>query len=179
MKLSRSIFVLILLFSVLAGCASKPSLKKDYHTRLVKLHDKIDTVETSLAQVKGYPQKAGQIDLQVAKFFAQYIAWELEHPKQMKEALALSGYYKRIKLNESERNERYYFTLDYELTGAMEILNQAMARLDSDKKWPEVKEIQWDKVKYKDGFFRENGKPVFFSGFNLFFSADSICCPAA
>jgi beta-galactosidase len=120
-----------------------------------------------LEQAEGYPKKAGLIDLQVAKFFAEYIDWELDHPELMKEALGLSEYFKKIEVDQPERHRRYHFLIDHELTDSMEILDQAMARLDSDKKWPKLKDIEWDKIKYQDGYFRYNGVPVFFGGFNV------------
>lgn len=161
--------VFVLLCS-LAGCVSGKSYQEDFKGRLSQLHAKIDVVSEALERTEGFEKKAGLIDLQVAKFFAEYIAWELEHPELMKEALGLSEYFKKIEVGQPECQRRYLFHIDHELTGSMEILDQALERIASDKKWPEVKEVQWDKVKFQDGFFRADGRPVFFGGFNMLLS---------
>lgn len=167
MRLFKLIVIASLMLGSFAGCASNKLYQKDNRGSLSKLHDKINFVADALEDAEGYPEKAGLIDLQVAKFFAGYIAWELEHPELMIEALGLSEYFKKIEVSEAECNRRYHFLIDHELADSMEILEQAMARLGSDKKWPELKDIQWDKVKYNDGCFRYNGTPVFFGGFNM------------
>jgi len=170
MKLLKSMLVLPVLFCCAAGCALDKSYQKDFRDRLSQLHTKIDTVSGVLDKAEGYPKKAGLIDVQVAGFFAEYIAWELEHPELMKEALGLSEYFKKIEVDQAERQRRYRFHIDHELTGSMEILDQALNRIASDKKWPQVENIRWEKVKYRNGFFRVYGSPVFFGGFNMLLS---------
>jgi hypothetical protein len=170
MKLIKYILVAMILPCCMVEGQVNESDQKDFKLRLSKLHTKIDAVAGALEKVEGFPKKAGLIDLQVARFFAEYVAWELEHPELMTEALGSSEYFKRIDLDESECLRRYRSHINRELTGSMEILDQALKRTGSNKKWPKVKEIQWDKVVYQDNFFRVGGEPVFFGGFNLLLS---------
>ena len=142
--------------------------KRDFGQRLSQLRERIDAVAAALDGSEGFPQKAGQIDLQVAKFFAEYVSWELEHPEIMKDALVSSeGFKKNFDVGTSEQERRYRFHIDYELTSSMGILDQAMARIGARAHWPKVPEIQWDQVKYENGGFRYNGRPVFPGGFNM------------
>ena len=112
------IFKYVLVAMVLPCCMvegkTDAPYQEDFRHRLSKLHARIDAVSDALKGIDGFPKKAGLIDLQVARFFAGYIAWELEHP--------------------------------------------------------ELRDIQWDKVEYQDGFFRIGGEPVFFGGFNMLLS---------
>ena len=78
---------LLLTFILFAGCmGNKP---EGFEQRLADLRHKIDMVETSLQLAEGLAQAKGQINLQIAKYFADYIAWELEHPDIMKDAFFL------------------------------------------------------------------------------------------
>lgn len=166
-KIISRILATFLFFCCMAEAQLKESEQKDFRNRLSKLQTKIDALAGALEKVDGYPKQAGLIDLQVAKFFAEYIAWELDHPELTTEALGLSEYFKKIELSPAEHQRRYRFHINHELTGSMEILDQAMTRLESDKKWPQVKLVDWTKVKYQDNFFRVDGEPVFFGGFNM------------
>lgn len=170
MKLFKYILIAILLPCCMVEAQVKDSEQKEFRIRLSKLHTKIDAVAGALEKVEGFPKEAGMIDLQVARFFAEYVAWELEHPELMTEALGNSEFFKKIELDQTECQRRYRAHINRELTGSMEILDQALGRIGSDKKWPEVKELQWDKAKYQDGFFRVDGEPVFFGGFNMLLS---------
>ena len=154
---------------IVQGQLSEPE-KKNFSKRLAKLHTKINTVADALEKAEGFPKQAGLIDVQVAKFFAEFIAWELEHPELTNEALGSSEFFKKIELSPAEQQRRYRFHINHELKGSMDILDQALARLDADKKWPEVKDIDWRKAKYQDNFFRVDGEPVFFGGFNMLLS---------
>ena len=138
-----------------------------YRARLAKLHGRIATVEKALKMAEAFPKQAGMIDLQVAKFFAEYVEWELDHQELTTEALGSSEFFKKVELSLAEKKRRYHAHIDRELKGSMEILDQAMARLEASKDWPKVKHIAWDKVKYKDHFFRVDDEPVFFGGFNM------------
>jgi len=169
-KIISRILTAFLFFCCMAEAQLKESEQKDFRNRLSKLQTKIDALAGALEKVDGYPKQAGLIDLQVARFFAEYVAWELEHPELTTEALGLSEYFKKIELSPAEHQRRYRFHIDHELTGSMEILDQALARLAADKKWPEVKQIDWGKAKYQDHFFRVDGEPVFFGGFNMLLS---------
>ena len=170
MKPFKFTSVLFVSLCCLAGCGSNESQKKDFGGRLAELNAKIDTVSDTLETADGYARKAGLIDLQVARFFADYIAWELEHPELMKDALGSSEFFNKIKVDKPECDRRYRFHIDHELTSSMQILDQAVERIASGKKWPEPKDIQWDKAKYQDGFFRADGDPVFLGGFNMLLS---------
>ncbi|PQJ27242.1 beta-galactosidase [Rubritalea profundi] len=170
MKLFKYILIAMLLPCCMVEAQIKESEQKDFRNRLSKLHTKIDTVSSALEEVEGFPKKSGMIDLQVARFFAEYVAWELEHPELTAEALGSSEFFKKIELDEAECLRRYRAHINRELTGSIEILDQALGRIGSKKKWPEVKEIEWDKAVYQDNFFRVNGEPVFFGGFNLLLS---------
>ena len=167
MKLIPYIFAVILFSCCFAESQIKESERKIFRNRLTKLHAKIDLVASALEKSEGYPKQAGLIDLQVARFFAEYIAWELDHPELTTEALGLSEYFKKIELSPEEHQRRYRFHIDHELKGSMEILDQARKRLAADKKWPALKQIDWTKVEYQDNFFRVDGEPVFFGGFNM------------
>ena len=106
-----------------------------FDQRLLELRQRIDAVATSLQQAEGLAQKAGLIDLQIAKYFADYIAWELDYPGIMKDALAANDFFdEQETLTPAERDQRYHDHIDRELTGAMALMKQAMRRLDEDAK---------------------------------------------
>ncbi|MBT3201305.1 MAG: hypothetical protein HN350_15500 [Phycisphaerales bacterium] len=173
MKLFKLISVVFVSLCCLAGCGadvSNVSYQKEFGGRLAELNAKIDSVSETVEKSDGYAKQAGLIDLQVARFFADYIAWELEHPELMKEALGSSEFFKKIELDQHECEKRYRFHIDHELTSSMEILDQAAERIASGKKWPAPRDIQWGKTKYQDGFFRVDGEPVFLGGFNMLLS---------
>jgi hypothetical protein len=158
------VYSLVLAF-LLASCASGGD---DFRPRLEKLNDKIETVSRVIDQADGYPGKAGRIDLQVAKFFAQYIAWELEHPEIMKDALVSSKRFeKNIHFDKTTRDKRYTHHVDHELRASMDILDQALARLEQKNSWPAVPEIPWRQMTFDKGYFRVKGRPVFPGGFNM------------
>jgi hypothetical protein len=164
----------VLIASLFFACTTDQA---DYRQRLSKLHDKIDHVSTALENSEGFPAKAGHIDLQVAKFFAEYIDWELDHPEIMKDVLIGNETYgdtkfskavkKDVGVDLSERERRFQFHIEHELNSSMDILEQALARLEQDAEWPEVKNINWEQVVFSNGYFRLNGQPVFSGGFNI------------
>ena len=169
-KLIRYILAAMMLSICMVEAKSDDADQKDFRDRLTELHARIDSVSDALEGADGYPRKAGLIDLQVARFFADYIAWELDHPELMAEALGSSEFFEGIEHDQSECLRRYRFHLDHELTGSMKVLNQAFERIASDKKWPEIREPRWDEAEFEDGFFRVDGEPVFFGGFNMLLS---------
>ena len=125
-------------------------------------------VETSLQQAEGLVQTAGLIDLQIAKYFADYITWELGHPGIMKDALAANDFFdEQETLTPAQRDQRYHDHIDRELTGAMALMDQAVKRLDEDDYGQGVEPISWADMVYKDGNFRVDGSVVFPGGFTL------------
>jgi beta-galactosidase len=139
-----------------------------FQSRLVKLHKKIDAVAAALDDADDFPQRAGRIDLQAARFFAEYIAWELEHPEMMKDALLSSEYFNATPITDPvERDRRYLLHIDSELTGSMKVLDEALSRLKKQVSWPQTREIDWSTLQFADGYFRFQGRPAFFGGFNM------------
>ena len=128
--LKVNFFKYILVAMILPCCMVEGKInephQEDFRHRLSKLHARIDAVSDALKGVDGFAKKAGLIDLQVARFFAEYIAWELEHPELMTEALGSSEFFEGINNDQSECLRRYRFHIDHELTGSMEILDQAL-----------------------------------------------------
>jgi len=170
---------LLITIVLISGCtttthtvtAAKPTsaiAPDGFDQRLVELRQRIDTVATSLQQAEGLAQKAGLIDLQIAKYFADYIAWELGHPSIMKDALAANDFFdEQETLTPAQRDQRYHEHIDRELTGATALMDQAMRRLDEDANGPDVEPIRWTDMVYKDGNFRVDGRLVFPGGFNM------------
>ncbi len=170
---------LLITIVLISGCTTtKPTITADKPTSavesdgfdqcLLELRQRIDTVETSLQQAEGLAQNTGLIDLQIAKYFADYIAWELGHPNIMKDALAANDFFdEQETLTPAQRDQRYHEHIDRELTGAMALMNQAMRKLDEDAHRPGVEPIRWADMVYKDGNFRVDGRVVFPGGFNM------------
>jgi len=147
---------------------TKTTESNEFDQRLIQLRQKIDTVATALQQADGLAHTTGLIDLQIAKYFADYIAWELDHPGIMKDALAANDFFdEQETLTPAQRDQRYHDHIDRELTGAMELMNQSMWRLDEDANGPGVEPIRWADMVYKDGNFRVDGRIVFPGGFNM------------
>ena len=171
----------ILLLCLLWSCTSREGIegtpetttsqetdKPDFRQRLSELRERIAAVAAALEHADGFANMAGRIDLQIPRFFADYVAWELDHPEMMTDALASDGKFRKIlNVSESERQRRYRFQVDHELAGSMQILDQAMARLSAGGEGVAVPTIRWDRMKYDDGFFRVDGRPVFPAGFNM------------
>ncbi len=136
--------------------------------RLVELKSKIETVSAALQGADPYPAHAGKIDVWVAEEFARYIAWELAHPDLMKEALVASQRYERnVVFDETTAATRYTQHIDHELSASMEILDQAMSRLNAKELWPTLQQPSWDDMQLEDGYFRVKGRAVFPGGFNM------------
>lgn len=171
----QSVIGLILFSIVLFGCAEKQAAT--HQQRLSLLNEKISEVNSALEETEGFQKKSGEIDLQIAEFFSEYIAWELENPEIMKDALVgnksiVVGTKSRAietgaNIDSLEYEKRYQHHIDYELTGCMEILDQALARLKKGADWPDEKDIEWSQMKFEDGYFRINDRPVFSGGFNV------------
>ncbi len=166
---------LILFSTVLIGCIEKQPAT--HRQRLSGLREKISEVNSALERAEGFQKKSGNIDLQIATFFADYIAWELDNVEITKDALMgnvtnvmdpKSFDIKPTTNSDSlERERRYQNHIDFELKSSMEILDQALTRLKKDADWPVVQDIQWNHMKFENGYFRVNGHPVFSGGFNL------------
>ncbi len=175
--IKQALACLLITSILISGCkpnkvivkAEKPKtaiVSDGFGQRLVELRQKIDNVETSLQQAEGLAKTAGQIDLQIASYFADYIAWELNHPSIMKDALAGNDFSaSQETLNPAQRDQRYHSHIDRELTDAMVLLNQSMLRLDEDSNEPGLEPIRWGDMVYKDGNFRVDGRVVFPGGF--------------
>ena len=156
---------------------SDTSEKRDFRSRLARLQDAIHHVDVELDHAEGFPVRSGRIDVQIAKFFASYIAWELDHPEIMKDSLLANEMLedsrydgtieKDTDIDVSERDRRFQFHIDHELTGSMEILDQALARLGAEVQRSVAPDIQWNRISFVDGYFRYNRRPVFPAGFNM------------
>ena len=126
--------------------------------RLVELQQKIDTVETSLQQAEGLAQNRGRIDLMIAKYFAGYIDWELNHPDIMLDALAANDFFdEQETLSPAQRDQRYHEHIDRELTDATALMDQAMEQLSKDVRRTGLDPILWRDMVYKDGNFHVDG----------------------
>lgn len=138
-----------------------------FDQRLSDLHQRIETVAASLQRAEGLARTAGLIDLQVAKYFAEYIAWELDHPDIIKEALAANDNFPgQEPLTPEQRDQRYLEHINRELTDAMVVLDQAMQRMEEDFR-PGPEPISWRDMVYKDDNFRVDERIVFPGGFTL------------
>lgn len=172
---THSVIGIILFWVVLSGCTEKQP--PTHQQRLSLLNEKISVVNSALEQAEGFQKKSGNIDLQIAAFFSEYIAWELDNPEIMKDALMgnkaiIVGTKSRAvetgaNIDSLERERRYQHHIDSELTSSMEILAQALSRLKKDADWPVEKDIVWNQMKFENGYFRINGRPVFSGGFNV------------
>lgn len=172
---THSVIGLILFWVVLSGCTEKQPAT--YQQRLSLLKEKISDVKSALEEAEGFKKKSGNIDLQIAAFFAEYIAWELDNAEITKDALmgsevlAVVGDFshavKKANVDSLERERRYQHHIDFEMISSMEILDQALLRLKKDADWPIEEDIQWSQMKFENGYFRINGRPVFSGGFNV------------
>jgi len=139
----------------------------EFEERLLELRQKIDHVEIKLQEAEGLAQNTGIIDMRIAKYFADYIAWELGHPAIMKDALASNDYFKgQETLTPEQRDQRYHEHIDRELTDATVLMDRTMEQLATDVRRPGVEPISWRDMIYKDGNFRVDGRVVFPGGFN-------------
>lgn len=172
---THSVIGLILFSVMLYGCSEKQPAT--HQQRLSLLKKKISEVNSALEEAEGFQKKSGNIDLQIAAFFSEYIAWELDNPEIMKDALVgnksiVVGTKSRAietgaNIDSLEHEKRYQHHIDSELTGSMEILDQALARLKKGVDWPDEKDIEWSQMKFEEGYFRINDRPVFSGGFNV------------
>ena len=162
MKKTSILLSFLLLF---IGCREKEP--EDFNTRLQNLNEKIRTVESAIEKAEGRTLQAGKIDLEIARFFAEYLSWEMEHPDIMKDVLVRDRFKGKRNLTPLQKEQRYLDHLDRELSGSDYILDQAMARLKKKDVGPLPASIDWSKVEYKDNNFRYNGRIVFPAGFNI------------
>ncbi len=177
--LKPTLACLLIIIVLISGCKTNKDIVKaekpksaivlnGFGQGLVELRQKIDNVETSLQLAEGLAQTAGQIDLKIANYFADYIDWELNHPSIMKGALASNSFFKgQEALTPAQRDERYHEHINRELTDATMLMDQRMDQLAAGVKRPGVDPIRWADMVYKDGNFRVDGRVVFPGGFNM------------
>ena len=135
---------------------------------VAELRQRIDAVAAAAGRAEGLAQAAGLVDVRVATYFADYIAWELDHPRITKDALAANDrYIGQDTLTEAQRDRRYRDHIDRELTDAMALMDQTMRRLGEDARGPGAEPIEWRDMVYEDGNFRVDGRVVFPGGFNM------------
>ena len=145
--------------------------------KLANLRDKIERTAVAIKETQGHPSRAGNIDVQIAIFFADYIEWELEHPELMKDALlgnetySDNGFVPALErprtVDPTDPERRYRSHIETELNDSTTILDQALARLEINADWPSSIDIRWSEMNYRDGYFRVHGRPVFTAGFNM------------
>jgi len=140
----------------------------EFRPRLGELQQKIDKVKIKLKQAEGLARNTGIINMRIAKYFADYIAWELDHPDIMKEALAANNFFdEQVTFTPEQRDQRYLEHIDRELTDATLLMDQAMEHLAADVRCPGLEPVPWRDMVYKDGNFRVDGHVVFPGGFNM------------
>ncbi len=178
MAIKPTCISLLICIFVVSACKTSKTVKLEepnsssvstgFEQRLVELRQKINAVETSLQHAEGLSKNMGLIDQQIAKYFADYIAWELSHPDIMKEALAANDFFKgQETLTSVQRDQRYHEHVDRELTDATALMDQVLEKMTVDVPSPGVDPIPWADMVYKDGNFRVNGRVVFPGGFNM------------
>ena len=145
--------------------------------RLSELRTRLESTRTAVDASSGYAKKAGLIDLRIAAFFADYVEWELANPELTKDALLANEMYSdnlrgpaertAYAAEEGERERRYSFHIDYELAGALQLVEEASERLEIgvNRSFPE--DIRWEDQEYHGGYFRVGGRPVFSGGFTM------------
>lgn len=162
----KFIFILFILVGFINGCVTKAT--NTYEQRLVELRQKIDTASKALQKAEGLAKTDGNINLNIASYFADYIDWELNHPDITKEALSRNDLWPgQEKLSTEQRDQRYHEHINRELTGAMLLLDQAMQGLNKNAVVSPEKPIRWNEMVFKDGYFRVDGRVVFPGGFNI------------
>lgn len=149
-----------------------------FRQRLARLRDEIEAVEPEVVSVSGFVGQSAAIDLQVARFFEEFISWELDHPDVVTEALVhnetFPGYLggspveNAAEIVAREGEPRFNAHLERELSGAMALLARAKGSLAGDRDRPEGRELDWSRLVYEDGYFRIDGRPAFTAGFNFF-----------
>lgn len=148
------------------GCTTKDSDK--FGQRLSELRQKIDTVAVALQQAEGLAKTDGDINLNIASYFADYIEWELKHPDITKDALSRNDLWPgQEKLSTEQRDKRYHEHIDRELRDAMVLLDQAIQGLDKKATISGMEPIHWNEMIFKDGNFQVDGRVVFPGGFNI------------
>ena len=91
---------------------------------------------------------AGRIDVQVADWFADYLAWEEAHPELTKAALVGDQVFSDDELvGKEEAERRYREHLERERDGALALLGRASGRLEAKRRWPAVPETDWRRMR--------------------------------
>jgi beta-galactosidase len=161
-------FILFLFILITTLNACKTEVSDRFEQRLFELRQKIDTVATALQQAEGLTKTDGNINLNIANYFADYIDWELNHPDITKDALSRNDLWPgQEKLSTEQRDQRYHDHIDRELTDAMVLLEQTMQGLDNKAVVSSMEPIRWSDMVFEDGNFRVNGRVVFPGGFNI------------
>ncbi len=165
-KSFKFLLFLFILNASISGCSTIES--DEFGQRLSVLQQKIDTVAVALQQFDGLAKTDGNINLNIASYFADYIDWELKHPDITKDALSRNDLWPgQEELNSEQRDKRYHEHINRELTGAMVLLDQAMQGQDKKDAVSSMKPIRWSNMMYQDGNFRVDGRVVFPGGFNV------------
>lgn len=151
-------FILILSPNILAN---------SFQNKLDHLKNKISEVEEASIKTKGYLKKSTEVDIQVAKWFVDLIDWELKNLDLMKDALVANEIFRKRKVDDTEKERRYQFHINYELNSSIRVLEKSLDRIRQKRKWPEYQGIDWDKMLFKDGVFKVDDKTVFPLGFNM------------
>jgi hypothetical protein len=145
-----------------------PGATVDHEERLVELRGSLERTAELIDGAAGYAAEAGRIDLQVARWFADYIEWELENPALMKQALVGDWIFHSDEPPASEvAAQRYREHLKRELDGAFALVEQAAARLTAQRDWPVTFRPDWERMRFADGYFRMGDRAVFPGGFNM------------
>ena len=161
-----AVILLLALIVCFVGCTiSEPD---NFEQRLLQLQEKIDMVTVAMQKAEGIAKTNGEINLNVARYFANYINWELKHPAITTDALARNDRWPRQeKLTEEQRTTRYNDHINRELTDAMTLLEETLTQLDKATATPDIKPINWNDMVFENGNFRVNGRVVFPGGFNI------------
>lgn len=159
------LFLFILIIGI-SGCTANKS--DEFEERLSDLHKKIDAVTVSLQNADGQAKTDGTINCNIAKYFAEYIRWELDHPEITKEALSRNDLWPgQEKLNTEQQDKRYNDHINRELTDAMILLEQVQHWHKKIAETSASEPINWSKMVFEDGNFKVDGRVVFPGGFNI------------
>ncbi|WP_372775079.1 beta-galactosidase [Mangrovibacterium sp.] len=162
----KFLLFLFTLSATIFGCSTTKSDR--FGQRLSELRQKIDTVAVVLQQAEDFAKTDGDINLNIASYFADYIEWELKHPEITTDALASNDLWPgQEKLNSDQRDKRYQEHINRELTDAMVLLDQAMQGLEKKATVSSVNPICWSDMVFEDGNFKVDGRVVFPGGFNI------------
>jgi len=138
-----------------------------FRERLIQLRDEIEAIEPNVEAARGFAGQSAYIDLQTAKFFEEYITWELDHPTAISGALIHNEIFPgklggkpvddAAAISARISGERFAFHIDHELTGAMALLARAKSTSAGDFDGPGVPQPDWTRLVFEDGYFRIGG----------------------